>query len=69
LLWVKKYLGEVAKKRLIVSHHKNLLKGHILVDDRPNNGAEKFEGEWIKFGSHCFMNWEKVLNYLNEKVQ
>ena len=40
-----------------------------MVDDRPNNGAEKFEGEWIKFGSKGFMNWEEVLNYLNEKVQ
>ena len=27
LLWVKKYLPEVAYKRLILSHHKNLNKG------------------------------------------
>ncbi len=27
LLWVQKYLGEVAYKRLILSHHKHLNKG------------------------------------------
>lgn len=45
--WVKKYLGKEAYKRLILSHHKNLNKGDYLIDDRPNNGAEHFEGEWI----------------------
>ncbi|MFA7671335.1 MAG: hypothetical protein WCY53_03655, partial [Sphaerochaetaceae bacterium] len=34
LLWVKKYLGDKAHKRLILSHHKNLNKGDILIDDR-----------------------------------
>ena len=32
--WVKKYLGDVAYKRLILSHHKNLNYGHYLIDDR-----------------------------------
>ena len=40
LLWVKKYLGKKAKKRLILSHHKNLNQGDFLIDDRPNNGAK-----------------------------
>ena len=50
LLWVKKYLGENARKRLILSHHKNLNQGDFLIDDRPNNGAEDFQGEWLQFG-------------------
>jgi hypothetical protein len=33
-LWVKRYLGEVAYKRLILSHHKHLNYGHFLIDDR-----------------------------------
>ena len=63
--WVKKYLGDVAHKRLILSHHKNLNRGDYLIDDRPNKcGADEFEGEVIAFGSEQFPNWETVLNYL-----
>ena len=32
--WVKKYLGENAYKRLILTHHKNLNHGDYLIDDR-----------------------------------
>ena len=45
--WVKLHLGDIARKRLILSHHKNLNKSHFLIDDLPNNGAENLEGEWI----------------------
>jgi len=64
LRWVKKFLGEVAYKRLILSHHKNLNKGDYLIDDRIKNGAKEFEGEHIHFGKDQFPNWESVLKYL-----
>ena len=64
LRWVKKHLGEVAYKRLILTHHKNLNKGDYLIDDRTKNGADKFEGEHIHFGQEQFPNWVSVLNYL-----
>ena len=64
LLWVKKYLGEKAHKRLIISHNKNLNKGDYLIDDRLKNGAEKFEGEHIHFGQEKFRDWESVVKYL-----
>ena len=64
VIWVKKYLGEVAYKRLILSHHKNLNKGDYLIDDRTKNGAEKFEGEHIHFGQGEFKDWKTVMNYL-----
>ncbi len=64
LLWVQKYLGENAHKRLIISHHKNMNKGHYLVDDREKNGAGDFEGELIKFGSEHFRDWKSVVAYL-----
>ena len=44
LLWVKRHLGPAAYKRLILTHHKNLNRGHFLVDDRTKNGAGDFEG-------------------------
>lgn len=63
--WVKKYLGDVAYKRLILSHHKNLNREDYLIDDRPEkNGAGEFEGKVIALGSEQFPNWKTVLKYL-----
>jgi len=71
-LWVKKHLGEKGYKRLIISHRKDLNKGHFLVDDREKNGAGDFEGELILFGSERFKDWEAVKKYLlalpNKKI-
>ncbi len=64
LKWVKKYLGKVAYKRLILSHHKNLNIGDFLIDDRTKNGADKFKGEHIHFGTKKFPNWTSVMKYL-----
>jgi len=64
LLWVQKHLGDCAYKRLILTHHKNLNKGDYLVDDRTKNGADKFEGEHIHFGSERFPDWDAVVAYL-----
>ena len=67
LLWVKKYLGGLAYKRLILSHNKHLDDGDFLIDDRTANGADKFMGEHIHFLSENFKNWDDVLNYLIAK--
>ena len=68
LKWVKKHLGESAYKRLILSHHKNLNIGDFLIDDRTKNGADKFQGEHIHFGTEKFPDWKSVVEYLNQKV-
>jgi 5'(3')-deoxyribonucleotidase len=62
--WITKHLDDVFHKRIIITHHKNLCKGDILIDDRAKNGTSKFEGEWIQFGSERFPNWDSVVNYL-----
>ena len=77
LEWVKRHLGHldegkaeadrVVEKRLILSHHKNLNRGHYLIDDRPKaNGVPDFKGEFIHFGpkSEKYKDWDSVLNYL-----
>tara|TARA_Y100001935_G_C17279578_1_gene496680 strand:+ start:575 stop:1051 length:477 start_codon:yes stop_codon:yes gene_type:complete len=64
LLWVQEYLGDLAHKRLILSHNKNLNAGDFLIDDRTANGAGDFSGEHIHFLSEQFNNWNDVLNYL-----
>jgi Uncharacterized protein conserved in bacteria len=67
LLWVQKYLGDSAHKRLILSHNKNLNIGDYLIDDRTENGAGEFKGEHIHFLSEKFKNWKDVLNKLIPK--
>lgn len=67
LLWVQKYLGDFAYKRLILSHNKNLNAGDFLIDDRTANGAGEFKGEHIHFLSDTYKNWDDVLGYLISK--
>ena len=64
LLWVKRHLGAAAHKRLILSHHKNLNHGAFLVDDNPKNGADKFVGKHIQFGTEPFPDWPTVTAFL-----
>ena len=65
--WVQDYLGKEAKKKLILSHNKGLMKGDYIIDDRDANGVADFEGEHIHFGSEKFPDWKSVLSYLNTK--
>lgn len=67
--WVHVHLGidrgTPAYKRLILSHHKHLNAGDFLIDDRPgHNGADRFGGEVIPFGSPEFADWPSVVKYL-----
>ncbi len=59
-----KYFGTddqtVAYKRLILTHHKHLNSGSILIDDRKKNGADKFEGRLIRFGSKKYPDWKAI---------
>ena len=64
LNWVKKYLGDAAYKRLILTHNKHLNIGDYLIDDRKKNGAGEFTGEHIHFGTEKFPDWKSVLDYL-----
>ena len=68
--WVTKYLDNVFHKRMVVTHHKELLyvgKGEFLIDDRKNNGAGEFKENLILFGSEQFPGWDSVVDYLIAK--
>ena len=67
LKWVKTHLGNKARKRLILTHRKDLNIGDFLVDDRTKNGAGEFKGEFIQFGTEKFLDWTAVKKYLMEK--
>lgn len=62
--WVRTHLPEVAYKRLILTHHKDLNAGDFLIDDRTKNGVERFRGEHIHFGQEPFLDWPAVVTYL-----
>ena len=63
-IWLEEQFGDKISRKLILTHRKDLVKGDILIDDRPNNGAKDFEGKWIHFGSEDFPDWSSVLKYL-----
>ena len=65
--WIEKYLPEVGKKKLIITHNKGLNKGKYLIDDRIAKGVEDFEGEHIYFGKGSFKKWKSVLEYISKK--
>ena len=64
LAWLTKHFGDLFKKRVIITHCKNLCDGDYLVDDRAKNGASEFPGEWVQFGTERFPDWEEVTRYL-----
>ena len=64
-IWVEKMFGDLAKKKLILTHRKDLCIGDYLIDDRLKNGAGEFTGELLHFGpGNDFPNWETVMSYL-----
>jgi len=68
-LWVEKHLGFSAVSQLIISPHKNLSKGHYLIDDNVRGkGQENFEGEVIHYGSNLFPDWPAVHQYFKTKI-
>ncbi len=69
LEWVQKYFPETFYKRLILSHHKDLLQGDFLIDDRHKHGAKDFQGEWIQYGSEQFPDWDAIIDYLTHPAQ
>lgn len=67
-LWILGQFGAWAKKRLILTHQKDLNIGDYLVDDRTANGAGNFTGKHIFFGSDEFPNWVVVEEFLMNEL-
>jgi len=55
------------RKRLILTHRKDLNIADLLVDCRTKNDARQFKEEFIQFGSARFPDWTTVKKYLMEK--
>lgn len=68
--WVEKHLGLSVVQNLIITPHKNLNKGHYLVDDMPSGkGQDLFEGSLILFGSEQFPDWQSVRTFFEISLQ
>jgi 5'(3')-deoxyribonucleotidase len=63
-IWIARHFEIIGRKRLILTHRKDLLLGDFLVDDRLKNGAAEFQGEHIHFGTEKFPDWEITSEYL-----
>ena len=66
-IWIEKHFGDLALKRLILTHRKDLNIGDFLVDDSTKNGAGEFVGEHIHFGTEKFPDWDITFKYLESK--
>jgi len=63
-VWLETHFGEAAKKRLILTHRKDLIIGDYLVDDRLKHGASEFSGVHIHFGTEMFPDHKAVCKFL-----
>ena len=63
-LWLEKHFGKAVKKRLILSHRKDLNRGEYLIDDRIKNGVDGFTGIHLHFGTEPFKTWKEIINHL-----
>lgn len=63
-IWIERHFGELAKKRLILTHRKDLQIGDILIDDRLKNGAAEFKGLHIHFATELCPDWAHAMTFL-----
>ena len=65
--WIEEHLPAL-KRKVILTHHKNLLKGDILIDDSTYRGQRDFEGEFIHFGQNG-MDWKYTLQTIDNMTK
>jgi len=64
--WVVTWLPQL-KRKMFLTHHKNLLKGDILIDDTTYRGQKDFEGKFIHFGiGNNKMNWIQITDVIQQ---
>ena len=69
LEWVRSHLGDVAYKRLILTHHKDLNRGDYLIDDREKRGADSFGDRLVLFRSARYPDWSAVMQHMRQEAR
>ncbi len=70
--WLEQWFPDL-KRKLILTHRKDLLIGDVLIDDSRFTGQPDFQGEWFWFNQNWEnKNWKACLEFIkkleNEKV-
>ena len=66
--WIEDYFPYL-KKKMILTHRKDLLIGDILIDDSRFRGQSDFQGEWYWFNKNWNnRNWKACLEWIYKKV-
>ena len=65
--WVEKYLPSL-KRKMFLTHRKDLLIGDILIDDTRFRGQPDFQGTWFHFGNNG-MDWKYVVETIQSIME
>jgi len=72
--WLERWFPDL-KRKLILTHRKDLLIGDVLIDDSSYRGQPDFKGTWIWFGTKNYprvVDWKDCLEIIksmeNEKI-
>ena len=69
----REWIGEhfpYLKRRIILTHRKDLLIGDILIDDSRYRGQPDFQGEWYWFNKNWNnRNWNACLEWIYKKYK
>tara|TARA_B100001094_G_C18102887_1_gene756761 strand:+ start:768 stop:1247 length:480 start_codon:yes stop_codon:yes gene_type:complete len=59
-LWIEEHFPAL-KRKLTLTHHKNLLVGDVLIDDTTYRGQKDFQGTFIQFLPKQGIDWPFVV--------
>ena len=69
----REWIGEhfpYLKRRIILTHRKDLLIGDILIDDSRYRGQPDFQGEWFWFNKNWNnKNWEACMEWIYKEYK
>tara|TARA_R110002072_G_scaffold25470_1_gene85360 strand:- start:120 stop:554 length:435 start_codon:yes stop_codon:yes gene_type:complete len=68
-VWIEEHFPYL-KRKMILTHRKDLLIGDVLVDDSRWRGQPDFQGEWLWFGSNqrC-LDWPATIEYIYKNIK
>ena len=68
-VWIEEHFPYL-KRKMILTHRKDLLIGDVLVDDSRWRGQPDFQGEWLWFGNNqrC-LDWPATIEYIYKNIK
>ena len=66
-LWIDEHFPTLRKK-VVLTHRKDLLIGDLLIDDTRYRGQPDFKGRWIQFGQNG-LGWKETLQIIKNMTK